>query len=242
MQSTRNKRAAVYINCQSFVVVNPQRHKERNRNLLSGYHDVVHMNLDAEIEKSFQWMRKSNKLLDGVDFATSQSSKMAVSLLHLSIEHQKGIYTLVASGVIGSAFALFRPQYEAYVRGVWIGSCATETNLKSVMSGRDFPKINNLIQAIEKTTRFKSGSLSAGKARLWKALNDYTHGGLFQIANRVTENEVMNNHKPENSIWLLSQSSGISLLAANEIAFIARNREVSKLLQSAHSELYSTAP
>ena len=104
-------------------------------------------------------MERSNILLDGVDFETSNRSRISVSLLHLSIEHQKGIHVLVGNNVIGSAFALLRPQFEAYVRGLWYNRCSTEKDLEKFISGNEPPRINDLISSIEETQGFTHGAL-----------------------------------------------------------------------------------
>lgn len=53
-------------------------------------------------------MKERSSLTDGITFETSNRLRVAVCLLHLSLEHQMGIHSLVSVGVIGFVFALFR--------------------------------------------------------------------------------------------------------------------------------------
>jgi hypothetical protein len=187
-------------------------------------------------------MVSSNTLLDGVGFVTSNRSRIAISLLHLSIEHQKGIHVLVGSNVNGSAFALLRPQFEAYVRGLWFNRCSTEKDLEKFISGKEPPRINNLIDSIEKTQGFTHGALGKQKKSLWKGLNDFTHGGASQVKSRNTDSEIIGNYKAEYIEWLLNKTSDLSLLAGLEIAGIANNHKISKELLLAHKEIYEVTP
>jgi hypothetical protein len=194
-------------------------------------------------EQSVSWMVKSNQLLDGVDFKTSNRSVVSVSLLHLSIEHQKAIGVLVGCGnVNGSAFALLRPQFEAYVRGLWYNRCASDKQIQKFLSGGEPPRINKLIEAVEETDGFKHGALMRQKKSLWTALNDYTHGGSVQVKARTTGSEITGNYSLEHLAWLLNKSSDLSLLAGIEIVGIANNNELANELLSIYREIYPTAP
>ena len=77
------------------------------------------MDLESQIAKSAEWMTGAMPLLNGIRFETTNRRRVAVALLHLSVEHQTGIHVLVDNGVIGSAFAPIRPQFETFVRGAW---------------------------------------------------------------------------------------------------------------------------
>ena len=124
------------------------------------------MPLEKAIEQSRRWMIDVATLVDGTTFDTTTRSKISVSLQHLSIEHHTGIHTLVDHGVLGSAFALFRPQFEAYVRGVWYHFCATEDDLLRFLSGSQPPHIDTLIEQLERRGAFSEGNLRRMKAKL----------------------------------------------------------------------------
>lgn len=100
------------------------------------------MELQSAIEKSEQWMIKASLMCDGIEIDSSARCRIPATLFHLCVEHQQGIYTLTKEELLGSAFALLRPQFEAYVRGVWYHHCASESKLDSFLKGSEPPKIN----------------------------------------------------------------------------------------------------
>ena len=196
------------------------------------------MPLESAIERSHRWMVECAALVDGVTFETTNRLRVAVSLLHLCIEHQTGIHTLVDHGVIGSAFALFRPQFESYVRGVWYHRCATEEHVTSFLVGTEPPRIAVLIQALEALPAFDAGSLSAMKKETWRNLNDFTHGGMVQVKARNSRDEVASNYKHEHIAGLLESSATFSLLGAVGIAAAVNSDSLALELESAFKRVY----
>ena len=167
--------------------------------------------------------------------------RVAVALLHLSLEHQTGIHSLANLGVIGSAFALFRPQLEAYIRGVWYHRCATDTQVSSFIGGEQPPKINVLIEEIEKLEAFDEKLLSSAKRQLWPNLNDFTHGGTTQVKARCTADEITQNYKEEHIVNLLSASANLSLLAGVALAATVGTEALAQQLYSTFRGVYGPA-
>lgn len=73
-------------------------------------------------------------------------------------------------------------------------------------------------------------------------MNDFTHGGTYQVKSRNTDSEITGNYKPEYIEWLLNKSSDLSLLAGLEICGVANNHIISKELLRAHKEIYEVTP
>ena len=199
------------------------------------------MPLSAALEKSENWMVKCASLIDGVNFTTNNRSRVSISLHHLCIEHHTGIHTLVDQTVFGSAFALFRPQFEAYVRGAWYQLCATEAQVTKFLNGNNPPPINTQIADLESKGGFDGGSLSRMKAQVWNNLNDFTHGGSTQVKARNTREEVVQSYKPEHVAGLLTASATISLLAAVGIAAVVENDSLAVTLRDAYRSAYEPA-
>ena len=186
------------------------------------------------IDKSYTWMMASNALIDGIGFVGNERNRIAISLLHLSNDHQKGIHLLIDNELASSAFALLRPQFEALVRGLWFHRCATEKEIEKFLKKKEPPRINDMIQAIEETHAYSHGSLSALKSKIWKLLNDFTHGGLAQVLARNTDEQIISNYSLEQMNALLDKSVDISLVASIETALIAENSELSIALKELH--------
>ena len=100
-------------------------------------------------------------LVWGESFDTSNLMRVAVALLHLCIEHQTGIHTLVENGINGSAFALLRQQFASYVGGVWFNRCATEQQVSSFLEGRAPPTLGSILRALEVLPGFDARSMKA---------------------------------------------------------------------------------
>lgn len=199
------------------------------------------MPLDTALTQSEQWMAERVSLTNGVTFETTNRLRVAVALLHLSLEHQTGIHSLVNIGVIGSAFALFRPQFETYVRGVWYHRCATDAQVCSFIGGEQPPKINVLIEDIEKLEAFDEKLLSSTKRQLWYNLNDFTHGGATQVKARCTVDEITQNYKEEHIANLLTASASLSLVAGIALAAAVGTEALAHQLHSTFRRIYGPA-
>lgn len=194
-------------------------------------------------ENAVRWMEVCTKLIDGLEIGRSINNRVAASLLHLSIEHQKAICVLVGVGnVTGSAFALVRPEFEAYIRGVWFNRCASEKQVNSFVAGNDPAPLNEQIRSIEKTQGFTHGALMMQKKQLWKHLNDYTHGGASQVKARNRENEIVSNYHKDHVNWLLNKSADISFLSCLEMAGVGKNHQLADNLLNAYREIYPKTP
>jgi len=196
------------------------------------------MPLRPQLEASAQWMGECARLLDGASFQTTNRLRVAISLLHLCVEHQKGIHVLVDHDIIGSAFVLIRPQFEAYVRGVWFHRCATDTEISGFLGGAEPPKINTLLAALEQLPAFSDSRLTTMKQSVWRNLNDFTHGGAIQVKARNTRDEIKSNYRPEHIDGILETSATLSLLGSVAIAAAVGDDALANELSSVHDRLY----
>lgn len=195
--------------------------------------------LKSEIEKSYQWMIQSASLVDGLDIDSSERNCSATSLFHLCIEHQQAVHTLANNGLIGSAFALLRPQFEAYIRGVWYFRCASDVNVIEFIKGAEPPRIKQLLSDIERLSDFDSQSLDATKKAVWGILNDFTHGGTVQVRARMTENEIVSCYKIEHIVGMMYWSAILSFMGYLGMASIANNDLLANNLREQFHLIYS---
>ncbi len=202
------------------------------------------MVLESQLEKSAEWMKGCGSLVDGVSFETTNRLRVSVSvsLSHLCVEHQKGIHVLVEHGVIGSAFALFRPQFEAYLRGVWFHRCATDAQVSGFLDSKEPPKYRVLMADVQKLEGYEEGALGRFEKEIMRNLHDFTHGGAIQVKARITKDEICSNYRPEHIAKLLEASATLSLLAGASIAAAVNSNELGNDLLSLYQRLYETSP
>jgi len=106
------------------------------------------------------------------------------------IEYQESILLLVKHDMAGSATALFRPVVEGAYRALWINLPATEAEVQKFNEkDRIELEFGDIATALD--TAYGMGNFFQDfKARAWKHLNSYAHGGMHQIGRRFLDNEV----------------------------------------------------
>jgi len=203
------------------------------------------MVFNVSLERAQRWSDKSADLIGGLEFTNVDNRiKVSTSLLDLSIEHNRGIIILINNAAAdAAAFALLRPQIDAFLRGVWYGRCATEEQIESFVSRKDEPPKNHiLIGKIQELPDFKSGELKRSIDEIKSHLNDYTHGGTTQMKARFSNGEIGSSFTPEHREWLVNTSSCYLLLAGVALAAIAKNDLLVHNLGTAYNEIYLSIP
>ena len=199
-------------------------------------------NLSQQLEKTLvtseQWMVECASLLDRLTFLTSNRLRVAMALQHLCMEHHQGVHVLVSQGVIGSAFALLRPQFETYVRGTWFHRCASDEQIQAFLDGSDPPRLDTLINELEKVEEFDCGTLGELKKSSYRNLCDFTHGGMVQVKARNSMDEVFSNYRPEHVINILEASTAFSLQAAIAMAMAAEDNDLANRLLERYQEIH----
>ncbi len=196
------------------------------------------MKIDSEIQKSealIQWM---DKKIDGLEIRSDEKTRISAACFDVALEHQKAIVLLIAKKLIGSAFSLVRILFEAYIRGLWIGKCATDKEVLKFKKNKLDKKFGTLIQEIEKQDGFQEGVLSKAKAANWKAMNSYTHSGFLQSVRRNKEETIEPNYVEDEILEVLGFSKAVGVLSALQIALMAGNKELANdLLEKSETEL-----
>ena len=190
------------------------------------------------LDKSARWLSLCTSLIDGFSFSTTDRARIVASLYHLSIEHYTGIHVLVKHDVVGSAFALSRPQNEAYFRGAWYQLCASEKQVSDFLRGGTPQKFGKLLEDLEKKDAYRGDSLMRMKNEVLRNLNDFTHGGAIQVKARNTPDEIAQRYKAEHIADLLASSAVSALLAGVGIASLADDTILANKLLDAYTSVY----
>ena len=192
------------------------------------------MSVDQLIQDSEQLIQWLDNSIDGLDVKSDLRTRLSAGCLDVALEHQKAIHLLVSHKLYGSAFALARLIFEAYVRGVWLKWCATDKEVERFKSGKLDKEFGELVQEIEKLDGFDEGVLSDIKIKTWKTLNSFTHSGYAQVVRRNTESTIEPNYTDAEKIELLNFAMSIGLFTGMAIAYISgRNELASSMLEKA---------
>jgi len=128
--------------------------------------------------------------VDGVTFNTTLRARVAVALHHLCIEHHQAAHVLVDNDVRGSAFALYRPQFEAYTRAHWYFACASDAKLEEFVHGGEPPGMRKLADDLQETLGQPGEIIRRVKDQTWRSMCAFTHGGAIQVKARALKDEI----------------------------------------------------
>lgn len=196
-----------------------------------------------KISAAENWSKYYQVELDGVDFKPNARNRIAMGLLHLSLEHHQSIINLAKCNLLGSSFALLRCQFEALLRGLWYLRCASDSNIDKFVANKNLDLVvKSLIEDVEKTKGYQNGALKRYKNGKWKAMNDYTHGGFFQVASRTAGDEISGRNLSEHLPWVLTESSNLSLLAILDLCQITEQPELSRIISATYLEFIEKSP
>jgi len=196
------------------------------------------MTLTEAIQKSGTWLNRCNELVDSIELKADERNRVAAALFHLSLEHHGSIHLLVQNAHNGSAFALLRPQFEAYIRVLWFLKCATEGQLQSFIKDNEPPRINDLIGEVEQLPGYEEKVLSSLKDKVWGSLCGFTHGGYVQVSWRVTAEEITSDFSEEYLVSLVKTSCALSLQAYVALAILVDSAELATSIKGVHQEIF----
>ena len=144
------------------------------------------MSLDNAISDALRGVELADSICKSkkVNF-TSLADKLAFTCFDLVIEHGAAITLLVESKLFGSSKALVRPQFEAFVRGLWLKYDATDIEIQNFQKGQVQLPFKRMLSRVEPYLNEQTGILSDLQQRHWKNLCDFTHSGSLALTLRV---------------------------------------------------------
>jgi hypothetical protein len=172
---------------------------------------------------------------------SERRTRLAAGCLHLALDHHDAIILLTQHAVYGSAFALLRLIFEAYVRGSWLQHCASETDLDKFEHdtlNRDFA---SLVSDLEKLEAFSVGVLSRTKKDIWKLFNSFTHSGYHHVRRRNTQNGIEADYPEQEIIAALNFAGAVAIMSTIGFATVAGNTDLAKNAYE-KSKLFSEEP
>ena len=85
----------------------------------------------------------------------------------------------------GSAASLLRLVFEAYIRGLWLAYCATDSDLARFRKDLPVTDIHDMVKRVARVHCGAQMFLDA-KNQTWEALNSFTHCGARQLERYVS--------------------------------------------------------
>lgn len=172
------------------------------------------------IKEGFAHHEWCNERLDGLDVPRDRRIMMTIACADQALEHHVAIMRLLDSRIYGSAFALVRPIYESFVRGVWLYRCAEEVQLDRYEAENHQVHFNEMVEQIETSSPFDVRVLSNLKKQAWGAMNSYTHSGYRQLGRRFSGSEVRPSYEADEIDEVAKLTNWVSLLSFQHIVVV----------------------
>jgi len=165
----------------------------------------------------------------------SQRLLAVASLAMLSVEHSAGVRYLFKTKCIASAFALFRLQYEALVKSLWVFYVLKDEDIDSIVGELEEARITKNKKVFPPLSKMLEQLLSANtpahihvlslvelKNYSWDAMNSFVHSGLHAVRRNIT------GYPTELIYTIIKQSNNLLYLSAYLRAVITGNPNIIK--------------
>jgi len=172
------------------------------------------MNKIEALDNASRFMDKIDSRMNGIVVEGTFRSRLFNGFLHLSLEHFGSIILLVRNGMVGSAAALIRPQYEALIRGLYFQDCASDSKVESFINGKDPISLYKMVESLENSFAVENNPLSSIYEGLKNRMHSFTHGGFEQIERRFTNEELVNSFPEEEIIKMIQLSKILAIYSA----------------------------
>jgi hypothetical protein len=159
----------------------------------------------------------------GMEIPGDDRHRLGLASTDLLHEHARSILHLLnarpgTAPMIGSALALLRPLFEALVRSWLILYVCSDAEIENHVAGGELkPKyMADKIASIEAVAGLRhDGFLSrVMQGGFWRTLSGFAHGGMEQLARRVSPTHLGPNYSESDELLSLLIASEFSLIAA----------------------------
>jgi hypothetical protein len=174
--------------------------------------------------------RASTKVSGYKPKAVDHRRVFSAALYEITSEHVSSICLLLLYSRLSSAPALLRSCIESAARGTWLLLVATDDAVDNIVAerGKDkgWPGLEQIIGAIE--GHHKAGGLLRRIFTQTGSLNDFSHGGLMQIAQRMAPHIGQDQGPIVNRVCLRNAVNALALvtcalhLEANDVAALGK--------------------
>jgi hypothetical protein len=190
------------------------------------------MTLNESLIRAEDLVVQINELLHEQSLPSTLRVRAGVACLGVALDHHNAICALIrrTPPIYSSAFALVRPIFEAYTRGMWILFSATDVQIKSFAEGGKPPDAASIINAVERTLASPEKHLYDMYRAHWGSMSSFTHTGGLQVQRWNTTDSIEPSFKEAEVIVALNLASALALLAAAGIASQSGSHELSEAI------------
>ena len=182
---------------------------------------------DSEISCAKKYIEELRRFVHDLDLPNDNKVLAASSCFAIAQEHHHAIVLLVELRLLAPAFSLVRAGFEAYIRGNWLSMCANDAQIEEFIKGEEPPKINCLIDQLDKHYQFgEDNSLSQFKKKAWKPMCAYTHTGGLHVQRRNTADGIEANYSKEEVLEVIQFAELFATFATIGVAVLADNVEL----------------
>jgi hypothetical protein len=175
------------------------------------------MSLSDALLESDKLRNEMLQLLDDKPIGTGRRSALVAAYFDIALEHHAAVLVLVKNELYGSASALIRPAFEAWLRAVWVAGCASDEDVEKVADDNSFEFPTDMVKQIDE--KYKGdGFFAKIKKQSWKTMTGYSHPGQLAISRRFTGSTVKPNYEEGELIEIVHTSTLISLLLFRLVA------------------------
>jgi hypothetical protein len=155
-------------------------------------------------------------------------SRLSLALLQLVQEHHASIVILIQHQQYGSAFALLRPLYEAYVRGVWLARVASEREFSRFQRDENF-SLKDLASKVSVLPTFDGTNFAGLAGRALNAMHSYTHNGYLASVRRQSPDAIEPAYEVAEIREVLEVAQALGVLATAEILDMAEMPDIGRI-------------
>ena len=165
----------------------------------------------------------------------------------LSIEHAMAALMLIGNELNASGYALFRPQFETLVRGVWLLHAASDTwieklneplTIESARRANSSLMLADMLKQLDNSTAPKHliDQLKEFRDVTWKDLNSYVHGGIHPLS------RMLSGYPPQLSYDVLRNSNALVAIAAQLTAIATGDKNNMAPVHVIHKDFADCLP
>lgn len=162
-----------------------------------------------------------HRLTNEIEMWQTEKNRAAAASFAIAQDHHVAIVFLMKNTFYSSSFALLRSLFEAYLRGVWLKHCATDTQVSAFLQGGEPPK--TMVAEIESTETFSSGVLSRIKKENWSAMCAFTHTGGLHLQRWQSQDSVEPTFAPRELEECLNCAELFGTMAGLELVQLSKS-------------------